>query len=886
LLANIDESVELEDGKVTVNRRGMTHIVFHQKYGEARVYGANLSINYDVNGSVYLLKSSLIHGIDIPKSPNVSPSQAAEIAEAHAGKGAMFFADIKPLLIVAAAKTFHLEKEKQEYYLCWQLTVIWPEGGKDPDWIYFIDATDGKVLFRHHADRIGDGIGNYSPDATLNSEASGAIYRLRDTSTSSAWAEPNKPVISTYDDAGSTSRTLTNYSEDANDDWDNVGPPRPPTRQDDQGPEVDIHRYVGYVLSYFYLAYGYNSLDGGGVEVKAHAHNERYANNAYWSPTYKQIYFADGDGDPDDPAATRDFMCPLDVVAHEFGHGVKYYLGILQNYDGESGALDEGINDLFGALIALLYPAEDPWPWHHGRQYRLDGTVGRHIKDPSRDDAGVVQYDDTNNTTKANSYPYCPDHYSLRYTGADDSHGVHYNCPIISHAVYLMIEGGTHRLSDVTVNGIGIDPVEQMLWDVLTTNLLTDTSDFADFRLAFIQVCLTLYPENLDYLAAVKSAFHAVGIGPDLYIRDRPEDNGEEPGTLSCMSPDIIVRQQQADAATLAQIADPTNASLSQEIELGPDDHFVYFRIFNRGSSPDAAASGTFRLFISPASTFPTPDTWHEVGHYDFPEVPAKAALADPPGIWVPNAGNQCIILSSALINQLGVGHYCFIGIIESPDDPAPDWNLIDSYSEFHDFISKSNNYAWRNCNINDDVQAEPTGEFQATQHEFQMNGMGKRREPRDLEIDTRDMPLGTQIAFWIPAAKFWGLRAFEAREFQKSGLKADHVLKDTSIDKLKFHPLPLNNLVRSMDLDVMKPKVVKRESKEWYPLGVNPGKMVRFSGLSLKRGERMQVRFTVKFPKGVDPRDVTLSIRERRNNIVLGQMNYIFKIGKTPKSK
>jgi Zn-dependent metalloprotease len=142
--------------------------------------------------------------------------------------------------------------------------------------------------------------------------------------------------------------------------------------------------------------------------------------------------------------------------------------------------------------------------------------VGRNMIDPSRDAAGVVQYNATNNTTKYNSMRngFYPDHYSIRYTGTRDEHGVHINCPIITHAVYLMMNGGTHRLSNVTVTAIGVAPVEQMLFEVISTGLLTNSSDFADFRLAFIQACQTLYPDNLHYLATVKTAFHAVGIGP------------------------------------------------------------------------------------------------------------------------------------------------------------------------------------------------------------------------------------------------------------------------------------------------------------------------------------------------------------------------------------
>jgi hypothetical protein len=39
----------------------------------------------------------------------------------------------------------------------------------------------------------------------------------------------------------------------------------------------------------------------------------------------------------------------------------------------------------------------------------------------------------------------------------------------------------------------------------------------------------------------------------------------------------------------------------------------------------------------------------------------------------------------ATIITELGVGHYCFIGIIESDADPAPDCLLIDNVSEFHE---------------------------------------------------------------------------------------------------------------------------------------------------------------------------------------------------------
>lgn len=526
LLGDIDEGMALANERSLTDRQGMTHVSFVQKHGSALVWGGNASVHYAVDGSVYQLSSTLATAIDVPETPRIDAAHAAEIAKAHAGPGATLFDRIAPSLVVADARTVQQDGKAPRYYLCWSLSILVPPGSDDLGWIYFVDALDGAVLSRDATTRTQTGTGHYSQGAALNSEASGTTFRLRDAATSSAWPVTTKSVVHTYDDAGSINRHLSDYSEDEDDDWDNVGPPRPPARHDDQGPEVDIHRYVGYVLDYYYTTHGHNGWDGAGSDIHAHAHHESLPNNAFWWSFTEQIYFADGNGDSGGVGATRDFVCPLDIVAHEYSHGVKYYFNVLQTYSGETGALDEATSDLFGAFLALARPAEDPWPWH-SRQYRLDGTLGRNMIDPARDAAGVVQYDATSEATKRAGCMsgFYPDHYSIRYDPPkpwDDSNdygGVHFNCPIITHAVYLMINGGTHRLSNVTVTGIGAAPLEQILYRVISIpGYLNNTSDFAAFRLGCINACKDLFTGDLSRLLTLKTGFHAVGVGPDLGI--------------------------------------------------------------------------------------------------------------------------------------------------------------------------------------------------------------------------------------------------------------------------------------------------------------------------------------------------------------------------------
>jgi bacillolysin len=876
LLGGINEAAELVDGRTTTDRRGMTHVMFQQMHGKARVLGGVVSVHYAEDGSVYMLKSSLAAAIDLPKEPKVTSNSAVAIAQKHAGRGAMLYKGMKPVLLVADAKTVNRQEEKPRYYLCWQMRIIPPKGSRDPDWIYLVNAIAGDVLLRYTAIQTGTGVGYYSMGAALNSEASGGTNVLRDSVTSTAWPVATKPKVQTYDDAGSGSLGLTGYSEDADDTWDNGGVV-PASRSDDQRAEVDIHRFMGYVLSYYYLTHGLNSWDGAGVDFKGHAHNMYFApfvmpNNSFWDPGTEQVYFGDGDG------TDFDFMCPLNIVGHELTHGVNYGFNVVQTYSGETGAINEALADLFGALIALGYPADCPQPWDNGEQATITGR-GRDLADPSRDDFDVVQYDDTSDMTKLNSAMngYFPDHYSIKYNGSSDNHGVHINSTIISHAVYLMAYGGTHRLSLVPVTAIGVAVVEEMLFYVISTpGLLTNSSDFADFRLAFIAACQTLYPENLDYLATVKTAFHAVGIGPDLYVRDTLADQGAEPGTVSCMSPDIILRQSSADAATLTAIADVNNASLGQNIELGPADHYVYFRVFNRGS---AAASGTFRLFISPVSTFPTPATWSEVGHYDFPSVTASG------GVWVPTAAGECITLTSALINTLGTGHYCFIGIIESTDDPAPDRMLISDIGEFYAFIGKSNNYAWRNCNI-ENIYPDTFGNLPVTEAAFQLNDFGRRFEPRDIEVNTRDLPEGTRVEVFIPQEKLAGVKAFEVQAWPEvvGAPKIAGALLQPLEVPVEIRPVPISRLAEVEVAAVARvaPSVRRvREPVGDYPLAVAPNKVMRLAGLTPRKGETTEVRFKVQFPRNTGPRDVTLTFSERVGDGIIGQMNYVYRIRK-----
>ncbi len=153
LLGVEDEVAQLEDKRVLASPKGTTHVVFCQKHGNARVLGAGLSIHYKQDGSVYLVKNDLATKIELPKTPKITAAQASEVAKKHVGANSIVPKDAAPVLSVVNAKVLHLEgmQKTQKYFLAWQLGVVSPPENRRMDWIYFVDALDGKVLFRYPA---------------------------------------------------------------------------------------------------------------------------------------------------------------------------------------------------------------------------------------------------------------------------------------------------------------------------------------------------------------------------------------------------------------------------------------------------------------------------------------------------------------------------------------------------------------------------------------------------------------------------------------------------------------------------------------------------------------------------------------------------------------
>lgn len=165
--------------------------------------------------------------------------------------------------------------------------------------------------------------------------------------------------------------------------------------------------------------YGLNSFDGNGHEIKSTVHYGKHYDNAFWNG--QQMVYGDGNKHFSD-------FTELSVVAHEFGHAVT---GDKLNYEGESGALNEHLSDVWGSLT-LQYKKNqtvDQASWLIGEGVVKSGKQTfplRSMKDPGN----------AYNTLEIGKDPQ-PAHYSQLYKGEEDLGGVHINSGIPNKAFYL-----------------------------------------------------------------------------------------------------------------------------------------------------------------------------------------------------------------------------------------------------------------------------------------------------------------------------------------------------------------------------------------------------------------------------------------------------------------
>ncbi len=690
---------------------GGKSLVMQQYHGPYRVYGGSIRFHVSKEGILDTVNNRLFPDLaKVAKRPRITAANAVRAAQRRT----------KCKSDPAAPPELLVYRHEGKPRLVWEVRLkdTKPgERGVPAIWICYVDAVSGTSLLCYDNVQtagpvVASGTGYYSGGGFVNAWFNDITYQLRDTTRVAAGG----PEIITNDEDGAAP------SEDTDLNWNDA---TTSPRDQNQGPEVDAHRYAGNVVDYFNTVHGRNSFDGAGANLVILSHLGTNYSNGYWDGA--KVNLGDGTG----VAATGDdYECSDDWLAHEFTHAYTQYTCNLQ-YLNELGALNEANSDIFAAFITgdwLVF--EDTW-------LKASAPAWRNMMDPTNGG----QWNNSNEAAAQASVfaGHQPSHYSVRYTGAWDNGGVHVNSGIINNLFYLLTVGGTHTVSGITVTGIGQAAAEQMLFRCLTVNLVGNpTATFLDFRAAMLDACLDLFPTDLVKLSQVKNAFNAVGIGPDIYVRDNLADTGAEPypGTYLWASPDIINRNT-ASADPAFDFADLNNDALWQNVEFGQANS-IYIRLQNRGN---ANGDATINVYFSAASTFGTPASWLHIGTLtELSIAPGSLRIAGP------------LTFPAALIPA--PGHFCMIAVVSDDLDPAPDHTLIASVSDYLNFVRNTNNIAYRNMDVVDLIPGLP-GTI-----EIDVRSMPRMRENFDLRIDVGRFVPGAMIRVRGPTLALGGAKA------------------------------------------------------------------------------------------------------------------------------
>jgi hypothetical protein len=259
--------------------------------------------------------------------------------------------------------------------------------------------------------------------------------------------------------------------------------------------------YDGVAATWDLLAdvFSYTAVDGQGTPVTATVHyGDRYA-NAFWDG--RQLVFGDGDG-----MVFGRFTRPIDVLAHEYAHGITQYTAAL-TYEDQPGALNESVSDVFGAMVKqrVLGQTVDEADWLAGEGIFLPGVRGQALR--SMREPGTA-YDDP----RLGKDPQVGS-MSQYVETTEDSGGVHINSGIPNRAFYL---------AATSLGGRSWEGAGPIWWAALVGGHVGPETDFAGFADATLEAAGRLCGDDSAEWAAVRAAWAEVGVlAPDP---DSPSD--------------------------------------------------------------------------------------------------------------------------------------------------------------------------------------------------------------------------------------------------------------------------------------------------------------------------------------------------------------------------
>lgn len=278
-----------------------------------------------------------------------------------------------------------------------------------------------------------------------------------------------------------------------------------------ENPIYDIYWGIQQTYDYYFNRFGRYGFDNKNGETIC-LYGADLTDNAYFSEGFDSFstisYFHFGKGSDESTPDSLPLYSPfttLDVVAHEFTHGVTSHNGNGGlDYYGESGALNESFSDIFATAIEIYTGYGNP-------QFIGDEIS---INTPFMRNMGI----ETDTFSKQPKY-YMGEYWYNTHEWEDNA-GVHTNSGVQNAWFYLLFNGGSGVNEGgyhYNVEGIGIEKAEEIAYRNLSY-YIHYTSSYKDAVWGSLQAAADLYGKNSIEFKSVKEAWCAVGLCLDDVI--------------------------------------------------------------------------------------------------------------------------------------------------------------------------------------------------------------------------------------------------------------------------------------------------------------------------------------------------------------------------------
>lgn len=488
--------------KQTTDNIGMNHYRYQQYYKGVKVEDAEYLI-HGKNGVVQTINGDFKNVNLNSISPSVNEKQAIDKALnfVHAKKYKWEDSDLEKLIKLQTNNsnatyfpkgeiviTESSLQDSSRLKLAWKFKI----SSLSPinEQLIYVDAVTGEVIrvtpLIYDANTPINAQTRYNGTIGVTGDSFAGGFRLQENRNGVSIQTLNIQNSNNYANAIDFTNTNTDFTST---NW---------TSLNQDQPALDAHWGAESVLDYWRIIHNRNSLDGNGIRILGYVHyrpNGTSWGNAQWVGGTNNHFMQYGDGDSNIPNP----LTSLDITSHEMGHGITEFTSNLTPGSQESGALNEGFSDIWGACVEH-WAAPTKQTWLIGEDVFLNTIFNclRDLQNPKSTTAAEGQHPNT--------------YHGQFWNGSGEPH---FNSTVLSHWFYLISNGGSgsnDNNSTFSVNSIGIN--EAQLIAYRTESLyLNSSADYSSVRTASIQAAIDLYGQCSAEVQAVTDGWFAVGVG-------------------------------------------------------------------------------------------------------------------------------------------------------------------------------------------------------------------------------------------------------------------------------------------------------------------------------------------------------------------------------------